>query len=193
MSALLEPADCPDFWDWSLEVYRQKGVADTLLQLQDGCGADVNLVLWCIWAGKYYAELTEESVLSILEQTTHWAERVTVPLRDLRRQMKQMPTGLPEKDVENLRRRIKAAELESERLSQNALASATRAHAGPHRHARTTNAWHYNFSLYCREAGLLKATSDGAGGLNPPPQPDTLAKLYLRALKLIFPNEVVYF
>ena len=20
MSALLEPADCPDFWDWSLEV-----------------------------------------------------------------------------------------------------------------------------------------------------------------------------
>ena len=188
MSALLDTVESPDFWDWSLEVYRREGVADTLLQMQDGHGVDVNLVLWCIWAGKYYAELEEESVQSILSQTEDWAASVTEPVRAVRRRLKAGAGGMSARDVENLYRRLKAAELESERMTQTALAAATRAAAGPYRHARTTNAWRYNFDLYCAHEGLA-----GAGGLSGDAAPGTLMQLYLRVLKLIFPDETLFF
>ena len=39
------------FWDFSLEIYAKPGVAQACLALQDECGADVNLLLFCCWAG----------------------------------------------------------------------------------------------------------------------------------------------
>ena len=39
------------FWDFSLEVYAKEGVADACLRLQDDLGIDVNMLLFCCWAG----------------------------------------------------------------------------------------------------------------------------------------------
>ncbi|MEL6362155.1 MAG: TIGR02444 family protein [Pseudomonadota bacterium] len=39
------------FWDWSLSTYSRPGVADQLIALQDRYGANVNLILWCLWLG----------------------------------------------------------------------------------------------------------------------------------------------
>ncbi len=40
------------FWAFSVELYGAAGVETACLALQDRFGADVNLVLYCLWAGR---------------------------------------------------------------------------------------------------------------------------------------------
>ncbi len=40
-----------DFWDFSLAIYRQPGVPEECLALQERLGADVNLLLLCAYLG----------------------------------------------------------------------------------------------------------------------------------------------
>ena len=42
----------PSFWDFSLAFYAMPGVADACLQLQDGCGADVNVLLFLLYRAR---------------------------------------------------------------------------------------------------------------------------------------------
>ena len=37
------------FWRFSLKFYRQAGVAEACIAAQDGCGVDVNLLLFLFW------------------------------------------------------------------------------------------------------------------------------------------------
>lgn len=39
------------FWRFSLAVYAAPGVADECLALQERCGIDVNILLFCAWVG----------------------------------------------------------------------------------------------------------------------------------------------
>ncbi len=127
MSTDQETAIPPDFWDWSLSAYDQSGVADMMLSLQDEHGLDVNLILWCFWAGKFYPGLQEEDVKKLLLSTQEWQQKVTVPLRTIRRDMKSIETEIPAKDVKKLRRDVKGLELETEKLEQKFLSTATTA------------------------------------------------------------------
>ena len=43
-----KPKNTP-FWRFSLNFYRQPGVSDACIALQDGCGIDVNLLLFLFW------------------------------------------------------------------------------------------------------------------------------------------------
>src|SRR5260221_13755017 len=36
-------------WRFSLRFYRRPGVADACIALQDGCGGDVNILLFFLW------------------------------------------------------------------------------------------------------------------------------------------------
>lgn len=188
MIPALAPDTIPNFWDWSLSAYKTKGVANTLLQLQDDHGLNINLLLWCVWAGKFYCELEDAAVLRITSDTAQWHEKITKPLRQTRQDIKILTIGIPPPEQDSLRRRIKTLELESERLEQNYLAALTRQYSGTHRHARGTNAWNYNLTLYRQNTSGLEL--DAGLSVNAPA--DRIKILYLRILKLIFPTEVVY-
>jgi uncharacterized protein (TIGR02444 family) len=100
------------FWRWSLVTYPK--VEHILLDLQDRYGADVNLVLFCLWIG----ELTPEAVARAEAAVRPWRQEVVVPLRKIRRALKQ------EREAGTLREHVKAAELEAERLAQLQLTNA---------------------------------------------------------------------
>jgi uncharacterized protein (TIGR02444 family) len=108
-----------DFWDFSLRVYRQPGVADACIRLQDRCKADVNLLLYLCWLGQQQAQpLDAAEVDAIVRETADWREGVVRPLRAVRRRMKEAFRIVPPELSEPLRSDIKRAELESERLQQ---------------------------------------------------------------------------
>jgi hypothetical protein len=94
------------FWTFSLRIYGQPGVPPACLTLQDGSGVDVNVLLFSLYAA------------SCIDP---WKKQAVVPLRGVRRFLKDTPAGLDAEGVEALRQRVKAAELESERLQQEAL------------------------------------------------------------------------
>lgn len=103
------------FWQFSLEFYAQAGVPALCLELQDDFNADVNIVLFCCWLGINGCRLKAENMVEVLVMCDEWRERCVVPLRQVRRFMKQRS------DCEPLRMQVKTVELEAERYQQNFL------------------------------------------------------------------------
>ena len=79
-----------EFWTFSLDVYARPEVAPICLKLQDEAGADVNILLLCLWLatlGK--APLSADILGRIERQVAPWRDRVTLPLRSARRALAQ--------------------------------------------------------------------------------------------------------
>jgi len=145
------------FWDFSVRTYREPGVADACLTLQDEYGADVNLLLYFCWAGWHKAALDPSTFEQALGFSQNWAEHVVRPLRGVRRWMKAAGCNSELLDLaacQDVRERVKAAELRAEKLQQEALEALPLQcrqdgpiPAGPRAVAA-------NLRRYCREAGI---------------------------------------
>ena len=109
------------FWRFSLQFYRLPGVAEACIKLQEEAGADVNLLLFLLWHGAQQRRVPAAEVARLDQRIAAWRERAVIPLRAIRRALKS-PQGLVEAGTaEAFRTRIKAVELEAERLQQEAL------------------------------------------------------------------------
>lgn len=112
------------FWDFSLAVYAIEGVAPACLRLQDRHDLDVNLLLYCCWAGQCGVTFDASAMAGILELTAGWTARIVQPLRAVRNVLKGGFETMPEAECESLRSAVARLELEAERIEQNALAAA---------------------------------------------------------------------
>lgn len=109
------------FWQFSLRVYRNQAVQQACLELQDGSGVDVNVLLFMLWLGADGRALTGEEVGSVVAAVDPWRRGVVVPLRTARQNLKQSVAAVDAKSAEALRLQVKRMELEAERLQQEAL------------------------------------------------------------------------
>jgi uncharacterized protein (TIGR02444 family) len=109
------------FWTFSLRLYGEAGVADACLALQDKQGIDVNLLLFALWAARSGRRLSLVEMRALIELTESWRRDIVVPLRLVRRALSTPPAAIEATAAARLRREIKKAELESERLQQAAL------------------------------------------------------------------------
>ena len=116
-------ATASDFWNFSLRIYAQPKIADVCLDLQDRFGADVNLVLFMLWAAARERRLDPVEIGEIAFFVENWRKHIITPLRLARRALKAPPRGWPIEETESLRQRVKADELEAERLQQNAMSA----------------------------------------------------------------------
>ena len=109
------------FWRYSLKFYGQSGVSDACIALQDGCGIDVNLLLYLFWLASEGRQVATDDVKMLDDKVRSWRELTIMPIRDVRRKLKGAPTILESGKQEAFRTKIKALELEAERLQQEAL------------------------------------------------------------------------
>lgn len=110
------------FWRWSLRVYRAPGVQEACLALQDRCGADVNVMLFCGWVGRAGRALDKRRLQRVMGCVGRWQTEVIAPLRAVRRTLKNGGLhGSTTAPVTALRRRIAALELELEYVEQTLL------------------------------------------------------------------------
>ena len=105
------------FWDFSLAVYDGAGVESACLGLQDRHGVDVNMLLFCAWAGRRGHILGPEDLARLRAAVQPWQAAVVGPLRAVRRQLKTMDV-VPEPAIDRLRTRVKDAELDAESVEQ---------------------------------------------------------------------------
>lgn len=116
----MESAD--PFWEFSLQLYQQPGVAEHCLALQDEYGADVNILLFCCWLGSIGAgPLSMEQLQLLLEQVKPWQKQAIVPLRMLRRQLKKGVSAVAKDRSEAIRQAIQRVEIDAERVEQSIL------------------------------------------------------------------------
>jgi uncharacterized protein (TIGR02444 family) len=121
VTARRDPGDLPagshqyqnDFWQFSLALYGQPGVAVECLGLQDKFGLNINLLLFCAWLGCRGIVLTREDLEGALRSIASWHDHVVRPLRGVRRQMK-----LHHDDVSALRAQVQRVEIEAEQVEQ---------------------------------------------------------------------------
>lgn len=109
------------FWRFSLRFYRQPAVADACIALQEGAGVDVNLLLFLLWQAAQRRALTAADITALDGRIGAWRDAAVVPLRAVRRALKSPPALVAAEVAEAFRTRIKAIELEAERLQQEAM------------------------------------------------------------------------
>ena len=117
----IETAQGSPFWRFSLGFYRQPGVADACITLQDECGVDVNVLMFFLWFATQQKEVSPDQARAVWEHAALWRDHVVAPLRGVRRKLKEGVPLVARDTAEFFRTRIKAMELESERLEQEAL------------------------------------------------------------------------
>ena len=117
------------FWRYSLKFYGQAGVSDACIALQDGCGIDVNLLLYLFWLASEGRAVTAGDVKMLDDKVKSWRELTIIPIRDVRRKLKGAITFIDPAKQEALRDKVKVAELEAERLQQEGLYAVTQ--SGP--------------------------------------------------------------
>jgi uncharacterized protein (TIGR02444 family) len=109
------------FWTFSLGYYRGAGVSEACLELQDECGVDVNVVLFLLWQASQKRRFAAAQVKALAEKVGPWQIDVIGPIRGLRRMLKGNAPLLDKGSAELFRTKIKAIELEAERLQQEAM------------------------------------------------------------------------
>jgi uncharacterized protein (TIGR02444 family) len=115
------------FWRFSLRFYRQPQVADACIALQEQAGVDVNLLLFLLWHARRKRAFSTAEVEALEGRVGPWRNMTVVPLRALRRALKAPPALVEAGAAEAFRTRIKAVELEAERLQQEAMYQLARA------------------------------------------------------------------
>jgi uncharacterized protein (TIGR02444 family) len=109
------------FWRFSLKFYRQSGVSEACIELQDRFGVDVNLLLFLVWLASDDRQLSAEEVRMLDDNVRDWRNLTIVPIRDVRRRLKGTETLVDPGVQEAFRNKVKTVELEAERLQQEAL------------------------------------------------------------------------
>ena len=109
------------FWRFSLSLYGRPGVGPACVALQDAHGLDVNVLLFALWLAAEGRRVAAADVAAADAAVGDWRRQAVGPLRAVRRFLKEPPAALDATAVAALRDRVKAVELESERLQQEAL------------------------------------------------------------------------
>jgi uncharacterized protein (TIGR02444 family) len=113
--------DRASFWSFSLAFYARPGVAELCLDLQDGFGVDVNMLLYLLWQATRRRRLDAGEVGRVAALVADWRQHVVLPLRQTRRFLKTPAPSWPAAEAHALRERVKAAELQAERLQQETM------------------------------------------------------------------------
>src|SRR5262245_31772089 len=114
------------FWTFTLALYGKPGVAPALIGLQDRLGLDVNMLLYCCWAGADGRLLSRDDLKAVEAVAEPWQSEVVRPLRALRRRLKGGFPPMPADRIENYRKRVNELEIEGEHIVQNAMAREAR-------------------------------------------------------------------
>jgi uncharacterized protein (TIGR02444 family) len=112
----IAPEENP-FWLFSGAVYARLGVAEACLALQERHHLDVNLLLFCAWAGCNGRRLDGGDLGLLRSAARPWHDQVVTPLRAARRWLKQQ-TSVPDTLGEAFREEVKTLELQAEMLEQ---------------------------------------------------------------------------
>jgi uncharacterized protein (TIGR02444 family) len=120
MAEISTTQDSP-FWRFSLGFYRQPGVSDACIELQDRAGVDVNILLFLLWNATLGRALSNGTAAELEAKIGPWRDATVIPIRALRRALRTPPPVVEAGAAEAFRTHVKRVELEAERLQQQTM------------------------------------------------------------------------
>ncbi len=134
------------FWAFALSIYSREVARKAFLRLQDRDGADVPLLLWCLWCGAEGRSISATVMKEAITFSHAWQTAAITPLRTLRRSLKSGIENIALALSERARSEIGQTEQALERMQMDHLASL--ALQNSHTDAETL------IALYAELAGL---------------------------------------
>ena len=111
-------------WAFALAIYARPGIAEACLRLQNDADVDVMLLLMAAFAAvKRRILLTPHEIKALDDACGPWREQIVQRLRAIRTELKAGPQPAPSAATEPFRSKIKAIELEAEKLENHLLAA----------------------------------------------------------------------
>jgi uncharacterized protein (TIGR02444 family) len=109
-------------WNFVIKLYAKQGVSQACLVLQDQSGVDVSFLLTTLfYSARRQVGLTAEEIEKLDRHISDWRNETVLPLRNLRRRLKEGNPAVKGHSAGELYRQIKAAELLAEQLEIGAL------------------------------------------------------------------------
>ena len=105
-----------NLWSFALTIYQRDAVAPACLDLQEQCKIDVPLMLCAVFACLQGKDISEEDLTQLHNLASPWQNDIVQSLRRIRTQLKTGPQPAPSAVTEDLRNRVKAAELTAEKI-----------------------------------------------------------------------------
>src|SRR5215813_6382121 len=110
-------------WRFALAIYGQPGVADACLMLQDHLALDINILLFATYATtECGVSVTAQDIQAMDAAVAAWRTEAVMPLRALRRRLKQRFGPPASAYAEMLRSNVKQTELLAEQIEWAILA-----------------------------------------------------------------------
>ena len=110
-------------WNYAVETYSRSGVQEVCLLFQDAAQVDVNVLLAALYGTYVSGACVEAGLIERMDAAVRaWREEVVLPLRHIRRTMKNGARIGAEGEAEALRTSVKAIELQAERIELAELA-----------------------------------------------------------------------
>jgi uncharacterized protein (TIGR02444 family) len=121
--AATEAALRTELWRFALALYGRAEVAKACLTLQERLGADVDIILFALFAlTERGISLRAEELRAVDALVADWRAEIVKPLRQIRTRLKSGPNPAPSGETEALRHRVKSLEIEAERIELHRLA-----------------------------------------------------------------------
>ncbi|MDC0650024.1 TIGR02444 family protein [Candidatus Puniceispirillum sp.] len=103
-------------WSFALAVYQRDAVAPACLDLQEQCQIDVPLMLCAVFACLQGKAISNEDLTQLHNLAGSWQSDIVQSLRRIRTRLKTGPKPAPNAVTEDLRNKVKAAELAAEKI-----------------------------------------------------------------------------
>lgn len=114
-------AEKSGLWPFAIALYARPGVGEACLELQDRYGANIPLVLSLLWLESLGAPLDRAKLDALSRSVVRWQREIVEPLRAVRKRLKEGPPPAPDAATAALRDKVKAIELEAERIEMATL------------------------------------------------------------------------
>lgn len=140
-------------WQFATGLYAHAGMPEACLALQDSAGVDVCVLLYALYADVHGHALDACLLAQADQHIRALREQVVLPLRRLRRQLKNGLDRLSPEAMAPVRAQVQVAELAAERLLLSCLQSFDEAHADrAPRHAGTDRTVASVVAIYAPDA-----------------------------------------
>ena len=103
-------------WSFAVTIYQRDAVAPACLDLQEHCQIDVPLMLCAVFACLQGKDISDEDLTQLHNLANPWQSDIVQSLRRIRSQLKTGPQPAPNLVTEDLRDKIKEAELTAEKI-----------------------------------------------------------------------------
>ena len=150
-----------ELWSFSEQTYALPEVENICLKLQNDYDADINIILYCIWAAQQSVVLNEDDARLLIKTTEPWQQNILKPLRDARKMMKQHIIAMPSNMLDQTVSNIGEMELHAEHMSQLALEKIINFKNNANKtETSTIKCAITNLSIYCQQLESVSKISE---------------------------------